>query len=199
MNKTNLQRIMHDLIWPAAAGNVAWSFIDTSLKYFNSHSQSGLFQMLALLLLALYLLASFLGSKEDADYKYPAIDILHALSVIAAAIGIAQSPGLFYLHWLLFSMFIIAAAGHVSGGWLPGDVTNKNKKYWIALIHLSAAVLCMVLYFYFPKIIENNLYVFVVIAFDLLLWKIFRNKIYYKWCLPPKETSSPSDADEQGR
>lgn len=169
------KNLLKTLIWPAVAGNVAWSFF-TVLIQEGIHFPACFGRLSALLLLSIYLIIIFIRSQEG---KGELIDILHSVSIILCAISIQANLPAMDAYLILF--FAIAALGHWLGRWIPDQVSSKKnwRKALVGSIHLLGILICLFL----PKFINNTHHInlsaslFVV----LVLWLLLRDYIYLKW------------------
>lgn len=171
--------LLHDLIWPAVAGNVAWAFFTvliTEVLVTEKDILPLIFgRLTALLLLSVYLVIVYVRSVAGTGHIF---DILHAISIILCAISFQSIGSDSLMTPFLITLFIIAALGHWTARWIPDSVTKKKglKKFKVGLINFSGAALCFIL----PKGIgdDNNYNLSLSMGVVLALWVIFRNKIY---------------------
>jgi len=182
--KTNMSKkdLLHNLIWPAVAGNVAWAFFTvliTEVLVAKVHIGPMIFgRLTALLFLSIYLIIVYIRSEAGTGHFF---DILHAISIILCAIAFQSIVSAAWMSPFLIALFIIAAIGHWTGRWIPSSVKTKKglKKILVGLINFSGAVLC----FFLPNFIDNSDYfnLSISMGFVFLLWLIFRNRIYCEW------------------
>lgn len=172
--------LLHNLIWPAVAGNVAWAFFTvliTEVLVTKENIAPLIFgRLAALLLLSVYLIIVYIRSEAGTGHTF---DMLHAVSIILCAISF-QSPNVssLLMTTFLIALFIIAALGHWTGRWIPNTVKQKIrlKKFKVGLINFIGAVLCGLLTMCFKD--EENYNLSISMGVILILWLIFRNKIY---------------------
>lgn len=122
-----MQRIvLQQLVWPAVAGNVAWSFF--TLMLVGNGPQR--FERLVLL----FLLALYLGTEWSHSYNQS-----HELkkaswlgdAVLASAIAmlaIAAQDGSRKGFWFLLFVFVASAGAHWYGAWTP----SNGRRRWTA-------------------------------------------------------------------
>jgi hypothetical protein len=132
------------LIWPAAAGNVAWAFFSVVVD----PSRDGVEQILlatVLFLLAAYLLLDWVETDERADRlrRYFWIgDAAFAAAIVTFAIGIqVGNPS---SQKFLCAVYLTAAVGHLLGFWSDrGCATPKTRRlsWWYRLESAGANLL----------------------------------------------------------
>lgn len=141
--KNILRTVFDNIFWPAAAGNVFWSFCNVVID-----PQSGALgvasKLVILILLSIYLTISWLRfrvAKGDQSYVGWAFDFLHLWAIVFAALATQIAPE--WLEKLLATYFIVTALGHVSGHWkLPEDERYLSIK--LATINLSGVLVLLV-------------------------------------------------------
>lgn len=107
-------RLFDHLLWPAAAGNVAWSFFNVLVTH-DGPWHVFVAQLATLGLLAWYLFINWRRS-EVLDYKaagYWFFDGIHLVTVVLFAIVTAEIYDI--SRWLLMAVLGWAALGHAVG------------------------------------------------------------------------------------
>jgi hypothetical protein len=121
---TPIGKLLRDLIWPAAAGNVAWSF----LQLLFVPPKCNRWPYLTLLpLMAIYLAIDWLrsASEETRDWKYWVADLCLVSGIVVLAIAAQANQSVLFLHVTLGSVFGAAAGLHLIGAW-----EGKREKEW---------------------------------------------------------------------
>lgn len=131
-----------DLVWPAVAGNVAWSLITMVLAERGGHGGAEHFsfamRILSLTFVAFYLMASWTRDKEEkkknSERGYFLLNGFFALavSVFAIAVSLDNSKDPFPVAWVdgsLAAIFFSAGIGHLKKIW-----TNSRPRLgWIEI------------------------------------------------------------------
>lgn len=115
-----MKKLFQDLIWPAAAGNVAWSFFTVAIGEDWSCRSVGA-RLIVLSLLALYLALDWLyiGSADGQrkrDYWIADGILVAAIVVFAIAAQLEKT----WLEIALAVVFGVAIGGHLLGAWESG-------------------------------------------------------------------------------
>jgi hypothetical protein len=116
------------LVWPAAAGNVAWSVFTIALD--AAHRPTDFLARIALLLLlAVYLSVEWVrqGASGASD-QYGWFSALHIVGLIVISIAAAVGLDPKSLGWALAILLAITAAGHAFGVW-GGTAADRG---WLA-------------------------------------------------------------------
>jgi hypothetical protein len=117
-----------DLLWPAAAGNVAWAVAQVAVGH--ERSQSVASRLIVLVLLAVYLAIDWSRSKSQPTKKkrYWVGDTFHLISIVAFAVAVADNDGEI-AEWSLAAVFSVGVVGHLSGLWeiRVGETTQKTN------------------------------------------------------------------------
>ena len=132
-----------NVFWPAAAGNVFWSFctlIAESLpKEFSiavllwplsldfEMNWSLLYRLAVLILIAVYLSFNWMRvkiAKKDADFWYWFFDFGHLLTITFAALVTHYNPE--FLEFFLVIVFGWSVIGHLSKKFAEGEVDQVN-------------------------------------------------------------------------
>lgn len=127
--KNVLKAIFDNVFWPAAAGNVFWSFCNIIID--PKPGAIGVSSRLVILLLfSIYLTISWLRvrvTQGSLTYFGWFFDFLHLWAIIFAALSTQIKPE--WLGELLIAYFFVTALGHLSGQWkLPEDEKYLNLK-----------------------------------------------------------------------
>ncbi len=115
------------LIWPAAAGNVAWALLQTVLDS-NTRGPVNWAHLVVLGLLVIYLSVDWLRTKkaEIGDSSlYWIFDSLLVLSIAWLSIALQIPRGDFFLTCSLGGVFAVAILGHLLGAW-----KKTGEKNW---------------------------------------------------------------------
>jgi hypothetical protein len=134
--------LFQDLIWPAAAGNVAWAFLQVVLGALDPKQPTPLSypllvaHLVVLLLVATYLVLDWLRTKKFGirlRRRYWWFDGALVLSIVWFAIAIQVLPREeAFLSWSLGFVFGIAILGHFAGAWERAE--GKNWGHRIKLV-----------------------------------------------------------------
>ena len=110
--------LFHDLLWPAAAGNVAWAFFSFLLG-----TPAGPHDYVSRLV-TLAALAAYLGfdwqrcpDKENVKTSYWVFDGLLLAALTAFAIAIATCKPVDTLRWWAVGTLVVAGVGHLMAMW----------------------------------------------------------------------------------
>lgn len=108
--------LFDDLIWPAAAGNVAWSFLQVAI---GDESHHRLMRLALLFFLAFYLAIDWFRSKSlDGKTRcYWVADAIHISSIVTYGVAVAAYKSASFLGYALAVIFGIAVIGHLVGAW----------------------------------------------------------------------------------
>jgi hypothetical protein len=165
------------LIWPAAAGNVAWAFLQVALereKYGSVYWP----HLTTLALLAIYLAVDWLRTKERKKERetgdsswYWIFDSLLVLSIVRFAIAIQLLPKEdCFLTWALGGVLTVAILGHLAGAWKRQDERDWPR-FTLAACG-SLGLIALVFTYYVCQMFPWKL----VIPFGtvLILWLVVR-------------------------
>jgi hypothetical protein len=141
--KTILRTVFDNIFWPAAAGNVFWSFCNVVID-----PQPGVLgvaaKLVVLILFSIYLTISWLRfrvAQGDQTYVGWFFDFLHLWAIVFAALATQITPE--WLEALLVAYFFVTAMGHISGQWkLPEDERYLSLK--LAAINASGILALLV-------------------------------------------------------
>jgi hypothetical protein len=137
-----MERLFQNVIWPAAAGNVAWAFFTVITKPEWSEGDFWA-RLLVLLFVAVYLGADWkntdsMSVKQQLRPLYWIADAFLAVATVVFAIAIESR--LPWANWALVALFIVAIGGHATGLWAPKTGTYKR----CTLIGINASGLVIV-------------------------------------------------------
>jgi len=144
MNRNPVTHLFQDLIWPAAAGNVAWSFFTIAIG--EDRLSPGVAARLSVIfLLAIYLAVDWLRTAETVTTLKPWFWIADApLSASVVIFAIATQMNKPWLGNSLTALFLIGVVGHLVGAWEPtGNVAYRSLKRLV--LAGANAVGCIVL------------------------------------------------------
>jgi hypothetical protein len=141
----NLKALFESVFWPAAAGNVFWSF--ASLLVENkvqltvpSTWGSGVLLLLLSLYLSVEWLRNYSRIPDDVALSFWAFDWLHICAVVAVALSAALKPSLLPATSAVF--FAITAVGHFAGVWKQTE-TAKCGHVTSAVINIVGAPIAL--------------------------------------------------------
>jgi hypothetical protein len=124
-----VEKLFQSLIWPAAAGNVAWAFFTTLLE--ARWSQGNFWaKLVGLLSVSVYLAADYVNTGSMRDKATPQYwwiaDACLAVAIVVFAIA-TSLMNLAWAKWALALAFIVAIFGSALGAW---ETTETVKKKW---------------------------------------------------------------------
>lgn len=177
--KNPIHKLFQNLIWPAVAGNVAWSFFSIIIMEFPSVDIFVYTRLVLLFLLAIYLGDDWMVTEKEADNlkdNYWIGDAFHSIAITFLALSIYSNKeeSMFWSSILVLTIPIIA---HIFGCWeLKNDSENKFKKrISLAAIDGLGLIFFILSYFTFGKNCSYTLSIFVVIV----AWLKYRDSLYY--------------------
>jgi hypothetical protein len=131
-----MKDLFQNLIWPAAAGNVAWAFFTVSLG--EAYTNPNFARLAVLFLLAVYLASNWLRTRERSDFKpsYWIADAGHVLSIVVFAIAV-QLNDLYGENWLICSLTIVFGVSII--GHLSGVLEEPGEKSWCKRLLLAGS------------------------------------------------------------
>ena len=172
--------LLKELIWPAAAGNVAWTFFSVLLTILQPNTEEAPFaRLIAILLLACYLGIVYLmpceEAKDDSKQTRSIFDILHSLTIIFCAISFQLNFDAIFYNICLSIFWGIAALGHLAGAWIPDSIAEPKfrKQILMSLISIIGLGLCWTFSF-----IQNDWNLVISLFIGLILWVLLRHCIY---------------------
>jgi hypothetical protein len=166
-------RLFQNVMWPAAAGNVAWAFFTVIATEGTSGDSCA--KLVTLFFLAIYLGADWMDRESmltsnllQSYYWIP--DVFLAPAIVAFAI--AAEGNLPMAKWALAAVFVAALFGHISGLWKPltKDVPYRRGSL-IAMNLLGLIILVGGLYTGFSVWAPPVAVTFTVVLYLLILWK----------------------------
>ncbi|MGQ7814285.1 hypothetical protein [Metapseudomonas furukawaii] len=141
-----LKSLFEAVFWPAAAGNVFWSFCTLILD----SNAAPLFPDVISRLLVLALLACYMSIEWVRNYQeFPPVvpwtfwlfDWLHVLTVVFVALAASIRPEL--LFPTAFFYFAITALGHITDAWEAAE-TRRCDRIVLCCINLIGLVVLIV-------------------------------------------------------
>ena len=127
------QTLLQNLVWPAAAGNVAWALFTLLVRNSGSLDEGGvLARALVLLLTFSYLTTSWrrLHYLDEINPWYMFFDLVHISTIVAFAIAVESNKP--WLEWALCVVFISALVSHLIGAWHK----EWPKRFFLAVANL---------------------------------------------------------------
>lgn len=124
--------LFDDLIWPAAAGNVAWAFLQVAI---GTESIQRALRLALLFFLAIYLAIDWFRSKslERKTPLYWIADSIHIASIVTYGVALASDKSGIFLEYNLAVIFGIAVLGHLVGAWeVSGQPRNWHHRVSLA-------------------------------------------------------------------
>lgn len=112
--KSRLADLSHGLVWPAAAGNVLWTFLSLLLDPATQDDSPRKSQLAALSVLSLYLLFNWTwrAPQNFPRLRVLAFDLAHVMSICFCAIAVYyNSP---WAEYSLLMVFFIAGSMHLA-------------------------------------------------------------------------------------
>ena len=166
-------KLFQNVIWPAAAGNVAWAFFTVIAT--EGTSGDSWAKLATLFFLAIYLGADWMDRESmltshllKSYYWIP--DVFLAPAIVAFAI--AAEGNLPMAKWALAAVFVAALFGHISGLWKP---LTQNVPYrrgsLIAMNLLGLIILVGGLYTGFSVWAPPVAVTFTIVLYMLILRK----------------------------
>lgn len=126
-----LKGLSNNVFWPAAAGNVFWSFWTVLIQGSLCKNWPTL---VFLILLASYLSLEWLIAKDDADpplFRVVIFDIAYLWAVSISAVAAAGPPSRYLLGGLL-AAFVIAGIGYPAGAFPDKEMDKKACGRWLS-------------------------------------------------------------------
>lgn len=142
-----VDKLFKELVWPAAAGNVAWAFLQLLLD--PPEANRWPYRTL-LLLIAIYLAIDWLrsASTDDRTWKYWWGDFGLIVGIVVLAIATQAGRSQAFLHGTLAIVFGAAAFLHLIGVWEGkeelDEVSKKHRRhtrYYMASCALMGLVI----------------------------------------------------------
>ena len=123
----NLNDLVHNVIWPAVAGNVLWSFLQVVADP-NITGPTLWPRLASLLLIGVYLSIDWVITHNKRDHineKYGRFDMFLAASI--ATFAIATQFGTWWAPFALAMVFGVAVVGNWLGAWDLRDRASSCK------------------------------------------------------------------------
>ena len=162
-----MKNLFQNLVWPAAAGNVAWALVTLAITE-PWKETNVLPRLVVLLLLAVYLTVGWLRIPTEPRPGYWIADFIHILTIIVFAIATQLNKS--WLECSLFSIFTVTTAGHLLGAW----VTTRDR-FWLAGGNALGMVVLFISHWWFTNPYPWNLPA--AIGVVLVAWGIIRSVI----------------------
>jgi hypothetical protein len=176
-----MKKLFQNLVWPAAAGNVAWAFFTVAVQ--ETWAARGVAARLAmLLLLAVYLALDWMKTESELDRLkrwYWIADTFHVAAIVAFAIAIQMNTQ--RLTCFMAAGYSVTVVGHLAGAWEP---TGEVRKRWRNRVLLSGiSMLGLVIILVLPYVLaEGSLWHLpIAIGSGVILWSLLRNRVYGRW------------------
>jgi hypothetical protein len=143
-------KLFSGLIWPAIAGNIAWSFFSVLLDPLPDFRAPVDWQtvgrLVMLAFLAIYLMMAW-DPDEPVHRRTPSYYIMDGLcavgfAVLAVATPRDKTPALTYELWLNFALigiFVIIGIGHLAKVWRP--CANDDCRQYLGMANLFGAII----------------------------------------------------------
>ncbi len=155
--------ILQDLVWPAAAGNVAWSFVTIAVTDWSTSGACA--RLLVLALFAWYL--GFDWSRipklidEEVKSRYFIFDLCVVFAIVVFAIAISQPPDRAWPKaWIetsLAMVFLVAIVGHLTGVWETTKRRNRSLSCRLAGANALGVLMLGVSHWAFGRLYPWNL------------------------------------------
>lgn len=179
--------LLKDLIWPAVAGNVAWTFFSVLLTMLQPKTSNipvteegvPIARLIAIFLLSCYLAVVYLMSCTEptgnSKQRRDMFDILHSLTIILCAISFQLKFDPIFCNICLSIFWVTAAFGHLFGAWIPDSITEHKcrKQFKMSLVSIGGLILCWAFYF-----LDNSWNLVISLLMGLIFWGFFRHKCY---------------------
>ncbi|MEZ0129437.1 hypothetical protein AB9T88_06540 [Flavobacterium sp. LBUM151] len=179
MNKNQTHKLFQNLIWPAVAGNVAWSFFSILISDFPTKDNFTFTRLILLLLLAIYLGDDWIVTEKEADNLkdlYWIGDSFHAVAITILSLSIySNKEGIMF--WASISVLVIPIIAHLCGCWELKNDTGKKLRKRIGLSSIAGIGLIVFLSTYF--LIDEKFSYLISIFAIVIPWFLLRDKLYY--------------------
>jgi hypothetical protein len=173
-----MKKLFQSLIWPAAAGNVAWAFFTVAVQE-TWAAPTVAARLTVLLLLAVYLALDWMSTESELDRLkswYWVADAFHVVAIVALAIATQLNTQ--RLAYFLAAVYAVTIVGHIAGAWEPTGTVRKCWRNRALLAGIS--VLGLVLMLVLPYVLaEGSLWHLpITMAIGVTLWNLLRNQVY---------------------
>lgn len=172
-----MKNLFHNLIWPAAAGNVAWAFFTVAIE--ESWAESAVLARLSLLLvLSVYLASDWIATEKEFHRLKPHYwvgDAFHMPTIVVLAIATQMNSP--WISCALAVVLLVDMLGHGSTVWEPMGPIRRPWQMRLALFSINAVGLFIlavgeVLY-------DGSLWHLpIALGAPVLLWTTLRKQIY---------------------
>jgi hypothetical protein len=128
----DISDLFKDLIWPAAAGNVAWALLQIVVS--PAPHKELVLRVVLLSLVAVYLAIDWSRSKSLAvkTVRYWVADFVFVSGIVIFAIALASDKTEAFLESSLASVFLVGGLAHVLGAWETGEKPNWWRRFSLA-------------------------------------------------------------------
>lgn len=112
-----MNRLLHNVIWPAVAGNILWAFLQVLVKGWNGGNPSYFPNLSALFLVGVYLAIDWVDTEKTSDINdcYWKFDL--PLATALALFAICTQDGVWWSKYALVAAFVVIVLGHLYGAW----------------------------------------------------------------------------------
>jgi len=173
-----VKNLFQNLIWPAAAGNVAWAFFTVAVQ--ETWAAPGVFARLAVLLvLAVYLAIDWMSTESELDHLkhwYWVADAFHVVAIVALAITTQLNTRLF--AGSLVAVYLTTITGHLVGAWESTGEVQKRWRSRALLASTSAVGLTLMLGLPYVVTAGTLWHLPISMAITLILWCLMRKRVY---------------------
>lgn len=166
------KELFTELLWPAVAGNVLWSFF--SIIVCTNWSGYDWARLLMLFFLLIYLILSWYRSKNlEHGCGSRIFDAIHLVTIIVFAIAIYNERS--WIDLSLASIFCITMLGHFFGVWKEPKDKPYHRKI-LASVSLLGFLSSICIFFCSPE--QTNPWSLVVtLGLVLVIWGVVRTII----------------------
>lgn len=162
---SNTQELFKNLIWPAAAGNVAWSVFALAIAP-DCGAKHVCARLVVLFLLAGYLTYSYTRLPRTGNVGYWIADGLHVLAIVVFALAVESNRT--WIEVPLYCVFAVTIVGHLSGVFLKSD--KCEERFYLA----GCSLLGVVVLWGIPRIVEGLIpwHLPIAVGTTLVAWSI---------------------------
>jgi amino acid permease len=189
------QQVIETVVWPAAAGNVAWALLSLLLQAESSRvwwCGQALSIAFLVVLTAYLFLACYRGLPTSDGSRAPKplgviFDVFLAANVALLAISISNGAPTLWGdarpdQWLVIGVFCIAFIGHATFSWVAAQGEHKRREEENISLALSIVYLAAISAFVFFALHACRVGTVLTFALTILLWVLLRGR-FVKW--PP--------------
>ena len=177
-------RLMLDLVWPAAAGNVFWALatVGQTESWASPVTQA---KLVMLAMTAVYLAADWIRSSNHRRELRPYFWLFGApLAFVIIGLAIATqrvedaSPPVFPVCWLS-AVFLVGIGGAITGAWMPTGEKSGRERWYLGVANLVGLAILLG----FPIICKGTeILAFPVSASVVVLaWGYGRFRLFEGW------------------